>query len=104
MSENTKPYRSWTFDENTNEWVAPKPRPTEENKSILWNDMLQVWETSKSSYPSWTLHDIGYGEKMWVPPVPRPRRTASSPEQIKNSPVLLWDEENQIWQERDSFI
>lgn len=40
-----RPYNSWTFDEETLEWVPPTPKP-EPTKNIdyVWNEENLVWD------------------------------------------------------------
>jgi hypothetical protein len=42
-----KPYPSWTFEEETGCWWAPKPQPIDESnpyQSYSWNEEMQEWE------------------------------------------------------------
>lgn len=34
---------SWVIDEDTGQWVAPKPYPTD-GKNYIWNETRQEWE------------------------------------------------------------
>jgi hypothetical protein len=38
-----KPFESWTLDEETCNWVAPKPYPTDE-KIYVWDETEQDWK------------------------------------------------------------
>lgn len=38
-----KPYDSWVLDENTCDWVAPIPFPTD-GKLYNWNESIQNWQ------------------------------------------------------------
>jgi hypothetical protein len=39
-----KPYQSWTLEENSCQWQAPIPMPTEQGKIFIWNEATQAWE------------------------------------------------------------
>jgi len=39
-----QPYASWTFDEETCDWIAPVPRPQDGFYYDFWNEELQKWE------------------------------------------------------------
>jgi hypothetical protein len=99
MSANTQPYPSWKFDESTNQWIAPIPKPLLSNVAIRWDEAHGNWKCSKKIYSSWTLKQINdYGETLWAPPINRPPYVEGVVQ------VELWDEENQTWQVRDSLI
>jgi hypothetical protein len=38
-----KPFDSWVLDKNLAYYVAPIPRPSEENKVYFWDEENQVW-------------------------------------------------------------
>lgn len=38
-----QPYPSWTLDNNTADWVAPVPYPTD-GKLYTWNESTQSWD------------------------------------------------------------
>jgi hypothetical protein len=38
--KNPQPYASWTFDEESYEWIPPVPKP---KKEIVWNEEKQEW-------------------------------------------------------------
>lgn len=38
-----KPFESWVLDEDLAYYVAPIPRPSEENKVYFWDEENQVW-------------------------------------------------------------
>lgn len=38
-----KPYSSWTLDENTCQWKAPVPYPTD-GKQYVWDEEAQTWK------------------------------------------------------------
>ena len=38
-----KPFNSWTLDENTCDWEAPTPFPSDGNKYV-WNEQNQSWD------------------------------------------------------------
>lgn len=38
-----KPFKSWTLEEETCNWVAPKPYPTDE-KIYVWDETAQDWK------------------------------------------------------------
>jgi hypothetical protein len=39
--KNPQPYASWTFDEESYEWIPPVPKPKE--KVLVWNEEKQQW-------------------------------------------------------------
>jgi hypothetical protein len=38
-----KPYASWILDEDTCDWIAPKPYPNDGN-DYIWNDYFEEWQ------------------------------------------------------------
>jgi hypothetical protein len=38
--KNPQPFSSWTFDEESYEWIPPIPKP---KKEIVWNEEKQEW-------------------------------------------------------------
>jgi hypothetical protein len=38
-----KPYQSWTLDENTCQWIAPKPLP-DDGKPYRWDENKKSWK------------------------------------------------------------
>jgi hypothetical protein len=39
--KNPQPYASWTFDEESYEWIPPVPKPKE--KVLVWNEQKLQW-------------------------------------------------------------
>ena len=97
MTENKRPYPSWVLEEGSGKWNPPIPKPSTENVAMRWNEFYQRWDLSKKVYPSWTLKDINeHGETIWAAPVKYPPYVEGL--------VCIWDEENQIWQQRNSLV
>jgi hypothetical protein len=39
-----KPFESWVLNENTCQWDAPTPMPTDETKKYSWNESTTSWD------------------------------------------------------------
>jgi len=39
-----KPFESWVLNENTCQWDAPTPMPTDETKKYAWNESTTSWD------------------------------------------------------------
>lgn len=81
-----QPYPSWTWNNDSKEWICPKPMPQNTNSyEWKWNEENKEWEQYfyPQPYPSWTLDE----NNVWQPPIPVPDYTND----------YLWDEQNQQW-------
>lgn len=79
-----KPYPSWIWNETSQSWEAPVPKPEED--WWVWNEGSQEWQDSRPTapYPSWIWNNT---INEWEAPVPKP----------EDGLEYIWNEETQAW-------
>lgn len=80
-----QPYPSWSYNQNSKQWVAPTPKPND-GREYVWNESTQSWDLfiEPQPYPSWTYDEIN---NQWIAPVPMPDDGQS----------YAWNESTQSW-------
>lgn len=80
-------YPSWVLNENTCQWEAPIPYPSD-GKRYWWHEDVTQWLGYPTQpYPSWTLN---VATNKWEAPIPYPA----------DGKRYTWDETTQSWIER----
>lgn len=91
MITTDKPYETWQWDYQKEEYVAPMPYPTKlvesEPDKYIWNDDSLSWEPAEPAPHRGWLWD--YAKEKYTSPVPYP--LDAEPDEFK------WDEEKMLW-------
>jgi len=83
-----KPYTSWAWNEEENEWEAPIPMP-EDGKAYEWDELTNSWkelvvEKTAKPFESWVWND---STSSWQAPISYP----------SDGFKYRWNEEGQAW-------
>lgn len=89
------PFPSWIFNEETFEWEAPIPMPTDHSPNVYgWDEFSLTWRIPpkpEQPYPSWIWDDYYY---EWKAPK---LFSELLPEEIEQGYYYVWDEETISW-------